>query len=278
MAKKMSIREEKALGLRPLHKGQDVKTTLDPLPSASKKVPKDPSSPAKGTTAHDKLIFPTSLMAQLGNISKACAEVGISRAAYQRWYDTDKSFRQDVDDVFDSLSDEVNMSLYKQAIRGNVAAISMYQRESRKGNKALDTMLKQIMLDIKDMVSAKGAKRLTDSEELKQQALLRLQYMTAKSLCNNDFTRALAFQQEINRIAGVGLELADARGAGMITQEMVEVIIRQHAEDNPSPNADKQLENIISRAELKDESYQAIFPNDQLAAKAIKIKQGKTEF
>jgi len=61
-----------------------------------------------------------------GNISLACEKAGISRMTFNRWYKANKKFKQDVDDVRESLIDLAESMLLKNIKDGKTAEIIFF--------------------------------------------------------------------------------------------------------------------------------------------------------
>lgn len=56
------------------------------------------------------------------NVSEACKQVGVSRAVFYKWKNKDKKFCAAIDELIERVKDNVETSLYKEAIGGNVTA------------------------------------------------------------------------------------------------------------------------------------------------------------
>lgn len=72
-----------------------------------------------------KKAFLEALRRSFGNISKACEAVGITRNTYYRWMKQQR-FRQEVEQVMDSLVDHAESMLWKQMAEGNITAIIFF--------------------------------------------------------------------------------------------------------------------------------------------------------
>lgn len=78
-----------------------------------------------------KKTFIEALRANLGNITKACEAVGITRTTYYRWLKT-KAFKEEVDNIGEYVLDFAEHSLFKQIKENNTAATIFYLKTKGK--------------------------------------------------------------------------------------------------------------------------------------------------
>ena len=74
----------------------------------------------------EKLLI--ALEKNLGIVTAACREVGISRDSYYSYYNTDEDFRKKVDDINDIVIDFVESQLYKSIKAGSERSILFYMK------------------------------------------------------------------------------------------------------------------------------------------------------
>jgi len=71
--------------------------------------------------ARDKERFLVALDAE-GTVKSACIAAGVPRANVYRWLHEDSSFRAQVDDVREGKIEELEQSLYRRAVAGDIVA------------------------------------------------------------------------------------------------------------------------------------------------------------
>lgn len=79
-----------------------------------------------------KATFIKTLIESFGNISKACAAVGISRRTYYNWVEKDKEFKEEVENISEFVIDEVENHLFDQIKEGSTAATIFYLKTKGK--------------------------------------------------------------------------------------------------------------------------------------------------
>lgn len=67
-----------------------------------------------------------------GVVTTACSKAGISRAQYYRWWNDDKKFREQCDDIQESAIDFVESELFKQIKEGNITGQIFYLKTKGK--------------------------------------------------------------------------------------------------------------------------------------------------
>lgn len=78
-----------------------------------------------------KKTFIEVLRANLGNITKACEAVGITRTTYYRWLKT-KAFKEEVDNIGEYVLDFAEHSLFTLIKENNTAATIFYLKTKGK--------------------------------------------------------------------------------------------------------------------------------------------------
>lgn len=63
---------------------------------------------------------------QASNISRACEKVGINRSTYHRWYKTNATLKEAVDEINESMIDFAESMLYKNMKIGKETSIIFY--------------------------------------------------------------------------------------------------------------------------------------------------------
>ena len=72
------------------------------------------------------------LISNMGNISKACKSVGISRVTYYNWLNADSEFEESVSHINEYVMDEVENHLMTAIRSGNVTAqIFFFKNQSK---------------------------------------------------------------------------------------------------------------------------------------------------
>lgn len=87
----------------------------------------------KQTKKQIKKLFIDALTNHLGNVSKACAELGICRKTYYGWRKADAAFADEADKVQEYVLDEVEDCLMRQIKAGEVQATIFYLKCRGKG-------------------------------------------------------------------------------------------------------------------------------------------------
>ena len=77
-------------------------------------------------TIHTKKALIEAMKKNLGVVTMACKEVGISRATYYDYIRKDEDFKAEIEDVKDVAIDFVESQLFKQIKEGSTAATIFY--------------------------------------------------------------------------------------------------------------------------------------------------------
>lgn len=77
-------------------------------------------------TRHNKIELIKAMVESLGNITAACRKVGISRVSYFRYFNDDKKFRTQIEDIPEMRKDFVENKLNKLIKAENPTAIIFY--------------------------------------------------------------------------------------------------------------------------------------------------------
>lgn len=101
----------------------------------------------------------------LGIVTPACKEVGISRNVFYQWYRNDEDFKKAVDDINDVTLDFAENQLLKKIKEGSERSILFYMRY--KGRKRGYTDELNINANIKIEQPLLGPLRDDDDEEKK---------------------------------------------------------------------------------------------------------------
>jgi len=72
------------------------------------------------------------LVKSLGIVSTACQNVGISRTTYYKYYNEDKEFKKQVDDISEVTIDFAESKLYELIDSGNTAATIFFLKTKGK--------------------------------------------------------------------------------------------------------------------------------------------------
>lgn len=83
-------------------------------------------------TEHSKKALLKALESSLGVVTNACKKTGIGRTTYYDWYNSDKEFKKQVDDLSNVALDFAESSLHSQIINGSVPATIFYLKTKGK--------------------------------------------------------------------------------------------------------------------------------------------------
>ena len=72
------------------------------------------------------------LTKSLGIVSTACLSVGVSRTTYYKYYNDDKQFKNQVDDISDIAIDFAESQLFELIKGGNITAVIFYLKTKGK--------------------------------------------------------------------------------------------------------------------------------------------------
>ncbi len=81
---------------------------------------------------HLKKELLSSLTKNLGIVSSACKALGISRTTYYKYYNEDKEFKEQVDDIGEATIDFVESKLFELIKSGNVASTIFFLKTKGK--------------------------------------------------------------------------------------------------------------------------------------------------
>lgn len=73
-----------------------------------------------------KKFFLEKMRSTLGNVTRSCEEIGISRQAYYAWLKADSKFAAAVNEIVESSIDFAESCLFQQMREGNTTAIIFY--------------------------------------------------------------------------------------------------------------------------------------------------------
>lgn len=73
-----------------------------------------------------QLAFIEAMKYQLGNISKSCESIGITRRTYYNWLEKNETFKNEVECIDEYILDFVENSLFNQVKDGNITGIIFY--------------------------------------------------------------------------------------------------------------------------------------------------------
>ena len=83
-------------------------------------------------TQHIKKKLLAALEKTLGVVTTACKQVGVDRATYYRYYNSDDKFKNEVDDLLNVALDFAESQLHKQISEGNTTATIFYLKTKGK--------------------------------------------------------------------------------------------------------------------------------------------------
>ena len=83
------------------------------------------------TVQHKKAII-EALEQSLGVVTTACKKVGVGRTTFYGWLDSDKDFKEAVDDIQNIALDFAESQLHKQIKDGNTTATIFYLKTKGK--------------------------------------------------------------------------------------------------------------------------------------------------
>jgi|TARA_R110002012_G_C11258314_1_gene567718 aspartate ammonia-lyase len=81
---------------------------------------------------HNKKALIEALKKSLGIVTTACKQVGIDRTTYYRYYNNDKKFRAEVDDLINHQKDFVESKLMKRIANDDTTSIIFYLKTKAK--------------------------------------------------------------------------------------------------------------------------------------------------
>lgn len=81
---------------------------------------------------HTKKALIDALHSSLGVVTKACEKVGISRQTFYEYYNNDKDFKNQVDEIENVSLDFVESQLFQQIKDGNTTATIFYLKTKGK--------------------------------------------------------------------------------------------------------------------------------------------------
>lgn len=79
-----------------------------------------------------KQTFIECLKANVGNVTKACEQMKISRQAYYNWLNDDYEFRENINNIDEFILDRVEQALLQQIENGNITGIIFYLKTKGK--------------------------------------------------------------------------------------------------------------------------------------------------
>jgi len=89
------------------------------------------SKPATNNNASKKALL-QALEKNLGIVTTACKSVGLNRASFYRWYDLDKNFKANVDELSNVALDFVESQLFLNIKDRDTASIIFYLKTKGK--------------------------------------------------------------------------------------------------------------------------------------------------
>lgn len=92
-------------------------------------------------TERAKKKFAEVLRLNANNIAQTCRKLKISRNTYTKLYETDKAFKEEIDEVMEGVIDHVESKLHEQINEGNVPAIIFFLKSKAKHRGYVDREL-----------------------------------------------------------------------------------------------------------------------------------------
>jgi hypothetical protein len=92
-----------------------------------------------------QLAFIESMKSLLGNITKSCDAIGISRRTYYNWME-DENFKNEVDSIDEFTLDFVENSLFKQIQEGNTTATIFYLKTKGRGRGYIERVHNEVTI------------------------------------------------------------------------------------------------------------------------------------
>tara|TARA_R100001082_G_scaffold62196_1_gene34804 strand:- start:1316 stop:1672 length:357 start_codon:yes stop_codon:yes gene_type:complete len=83
-------------------------------------------------TEHHKKALLEALEKSLGVVTTACKKVGVGRTTYYEWYNNDKEFKKQVDDLQNVALDFAESQLHKQISENSTPATIFYLKTKGK--------------------------------------------------------------------------------------------------------------------------------------------------
>lgn len=113
-----------------------AKKADSPKPKKNGKDTKRPRTPRQlqyeGANNEVKENVLEALKSSLGIISNACIKCKISRKTFYNWYNKDESFKERVDDIYETQKDFVESNLIKKIKDGDTSCIIFYAKTKMK--------------------------------------------------------------------------------------------------------------------------------------------------
>ena len=101
---------------------------------------------------HTKKALLEALEKSLGVVTTACKQVGINRTTFYRYYNEDKEFKQEVDDLSDVAIDFAESQLFKQIQGGNPTSTIFYLKTKAKKRGYIERQEIEVGGDIKSKI------------------------------------------------------------------------------------------------------------------------------
>lgn len=116
------------------------------------------------------------LRKRLGIISLACDEVGVSRATYYNWYNTDPEFKAEADSISDLQTDFVEAQLLSLIKDGDTTATIFYLKTKgrKRGYSGKDEPPAATAPESATLPDAEGKKELTKRVKAKKDYIVKL--------------------------------------------------------------------------------------------------------
>jgi ACT domain-containing protein len=86
----------------------------------------------KVTTKQKKELFLEALEKNAGNITESCKKINISRKTFYHWCKKDEYFKNQVEEIKESLIDLAENELMEQIKKGNITAIIFFLKTKGK--------------------------------------------------------------------------------------------------------------------------------------------------
>lgn len=83
-------------------------------------------------TLHNKKALVEAMEKSLGVVTQACKIVGVSRWTYYDYYNNDKEFQKEIDEIQNIALDFAESQLHKQISSGNISGIIFYLKTKGK--------------------------------------------------------------------------------------------------------------------------------------------------
>lgn len=242
MATQKTVRKKKKTIKRDLVNPNDLRKKI---PDPPKK--KESQALTQFSEVH-KEKFIEALKSNGGNISNAVAATGFSRTAVYSHMEKDRKFKQRVNDIFFYCDDNVDTSMYKTALEGNVGAMGLYKRTKA-------TSLRMIEQSIVDLMKAQNWDKTDtnsiDKEEVKSTALKRLDLLFRFALAKGDVNQCMLIQDKMMALLGVGIGMEQEEDA-LTPAKLLEILSQEQKVEHTHKKVEKMKEVYLTHSKGDD--------------------------